>query len=201
MVIPHCFASLQPPPSPPPLGGVYGPELKPLLRFAAHHPTTGTDPLEATQLFETALEKRERLGAEAALLLESELGLLLLRAGKVAEAKAVVEKGKLAVEDLQVRLFSCVIFWLPVSACLLAALSYTIPPGPRPRWRPQFFFFLKKELCRLCWWRERRSGGYGCGCGVSFFVILFREGVGLVPRCGSVAAVCGFVAAVCCGQR
>ncbi len=55
------------------------------------------------QLFETALEKRERLGAEASLLLESELGLLLLRAGKVAEAKEVVEKGKVAVEDLQVR--------------------------------------------------------------------------------------------------
>lgn len=55
------------------------------------------------QLFETALEKRERLGAEASLLLESELGLLLLRAGKVAEAKEVVEKGKIAVEDLQVR--------------------------------------------------------------------------------------------------
>lgn len=54
------------------------------------------------QLFETALEKRERLGPEASLLLESELGLLLLRAGKVAEAKAVVEKGKIAVEDLQV---------------------------------------------------------------------------------------------------
>lgn len=62
----------------------------------------GTDPLEAMQLFETALEKRERLGAEASLLLESELGLLLLRAGKVAEAKAMVEKGKIAVEDLQV---------------------------------------------------------------------------------------------------
>eukprot|EP00752_Nemacystus_decipiens_P015769 g14079.t1 len=62
---------------------------------------TCADPLEAMQLFETALEKRERLGAEASLLLESELGLLLLRAGKVAEAKAVVEKGKVAVEDLQ----------------------------------------------------------------------------------------------------
>lgn len=61
-----------------------------------------TDGLEATQLFETALEKRERLGPEASLLLESELGLLLLRAGKVAEAKEVVEKGRLAVEELQV---------------------------------------------------------------------------------------------------
>lgn len=57
----------------------------------------------ATQLFETALEKRERLGPEASLLLESQLGLLLLRGGKIAEAKEVVEKGKVAVEDLQVR--------------------------------------------------------------------------------------------------
>lgn len=56
----------------------------------------------ATQLFETALEKRERLGPEASLLLESELGLLVLRAGKVAEAKEVVEKGKVAVEELEV---------------------------------------------------------------------------------------------------
>ncbi|CAN0421325.1 unnamed protein product, partial [Hapterophycus canaliculatus] len=62
---------------------------------------TCSDPLVATQLFETALEKRERLGPEASLLLESELGLLLLRGGKLAEAKEVVEKGKAAVEDLQ----------------------------------------------------------------------------------------------------
>ncbi|CBJ31774.1 26S proteasome subunit like protein [Ectocarpus siliculosus] len=62
---------------------------------------TCSDPLVATQLFETALEKRERLGPEASLLLESELGLLVLRAGKVAEAKEVVEKGKVAVEELE----------------------------------------------------------------------------------------------------
>lgn len=35
-------------------------------------------------------------------MLESELGLLWLRAGKVSEAKAVVESGKIAVEELQV---------------------------------------------------------------------------------------------------
>ncbi|CAN0084035.1 unnamed protein product, partial [Laminaria digitata] len=59
------------------------------------------DPLEATQLFETALEKRTRLGDEASLMLESELGLLLLRAGNVSGAKEVVEKGKVAVDELQ----------------------------------------------------------------------------------------------------
>lgn len=62
---------------------------------------TCSDPLEATQLFETALEQRTRLGPEASLMLESELGLLWLRAGKVAEAKAVVESGKIVVEELQ----------------------------------------------------------------------------------------------------
>lgn len=35
-------------------------------------------------------------------MLESELGLLFLAAGKVAEAKEMVEKGKTAVDDLQV---------------------------------------------------------------------------------------------------
>lgn len=65
------------------------------------------DPLEATQLFETALEKRTRLGPEASLMLESELGLLWLRAGKMAEAKAVVESGKTAVEELQVSFPEC----------------------------------------------------------------------------------------------
>ena len=60
------------------------------------------DPLEATQLFETALEKRTRLGDEASLMLESELGLLLLRAGNVSAAKEVVEKGKVAVDELEV---------------------------------------------------------------------------------------------------
>lgn len=35
-------------------------------------------------------------------MLESELGLLWLRAGKMAEAKGVVESGKTAVEELQV---------------------------------------------------------------------------------------------------
>lgn len=35
-------------------------------------------------------------------MLESELGLLWLRAGRVGEAKGVVESGKLAVEELQV---------------------------------------------------------------------------------------------------
>lgn len=64
-----------------------------------------TDPLEATQLFETGLEKRTRLGPEATLMLESELGLLWLKTGKLAEAKAVVESGKSAVEELQVRRF------------------------------------------------------------------------------------------------
>lgn len=55
------------------------------------------------QLFETALEKRTRLGEEASLMLESELGLLFLRVGRVAEAKGVVEKGQIAVDELQVR--------------------------------------------------------------------------------------------------
>lgn len=86
------------------LGCIYERRLKTASNFPRIHqsPFSETDPLEAMQLFETALEKRERLGAEASLLLESELGLLLLRAGKVAEAKAVVEKGKAAVDDLQV---------------------------------------------------------------------------------------------------
>lgn len=60
------------------------------------------DPLEATQLFEAALEKRTRLGPEATLMLLSELGLLWLKTGKLGEAKTVVESGKVAVEDLQV---------------------------------------------------------------------------------------------------
>jgi len=55
------------------------------------------------QLFETALEKRTRLGPEASLMLESELGLLFLRAGRLAESKKMVEEGKDAVEDLQVK--------------------------------------------------------------------------------------------------
>lgn len=75
-------------------------------------PRRYADPLVATQLFETALEKRERLGPEASLLLESELGLLLLRGGKLAEAKEVVEKGKVAVEDLQVRMRACLRVWI-----------------------------------------------------------------------------------------
>ena len=78
------------------------------------------------QLFETALEKRERLGAEASLLLESELGLLLLRAGKVAEAKAVVEKGKIAVEDLQV----CVVGVRARSACGICIHGTSLIPVP-----------------------------------------------------------------------
>lgn len=77
-------------------------EAKYRLNLPRNYHPVETDPLEAMQLFETALEKRERLGPDASLLLESELGLLLLRAGKVAEAKAVVENGKIAVEDLQV---------------------------------------------------------------------------------------------------
>lgn len=84
------------------------------------------------QLFETALEKRERLGAEASLLLESELGLLLLRAGKVAEAKAVVEKGKVAVEDLQVCLFCD---RGDVFACGRFA-AQSSPLSPSEAWRP-----------------------------------------------------------------
>lgn len=35
-------------------------------------------------------------------MLESELGLLFMKAGRLAEAKDVVEKGKVAVDDLQV---------------------------------------------------------------------------------------------------
>ena len=48
------------------------------------------------------MEKRTRLGDEASLMLESELGLLLLRAGNVSAAKEVVEKGKVAVDELEV---------------------------------------------------------------------------------------------------
>ncbi|CAM9433882.1 unnamed protein product [Ascophyllum nodosum] len=74
------------------------------LRFVQILCTVGktcTDPLEATQLFETALEKRTRLGPEASLMLESELGLIFLRTDRLPEAKAIVEKGKDAVEELQ----------------------------------------------------------------------------------------------------
>lgn len=42
------------------------------------------------------------MGDEPTLMLESELGLLLLRAGNVSGAKEVVEKGKVAVDELQV---------------------------------------------------------------------------------------------------
>lgn len=65
-------------------------------------PLNEPDPLEASQLFEATLEKRTRLGPEATLMLLSELGLLRLKTGKLGEAKAVVESGKVAVEDLQV---------------------------------------------------------------------------------------------------
>lgn len=36
-------------------------------------------------------------------MLDSELGLLLLRSGNFAEAKEAIEKGKVSVEELQVR--------------------------------------------------------------------------------------------------
>ncbi|CAM9785174.1 unnamed protein product, partial [Phaeothamnion confervicola] len=70
-----------------------------------------TDAAQARALFEQALEKRSRLGKEAALLLESELGLLKLQQHRqggdssdskgAEEVKEFLPRGKTTLEDLQ----------------------------------------------------------------------------------------------------